>query len=101
MVYLLLADAWLRLRDAARAGDSLEEATEHWPDDPAFVTRRVAAALMVGQAESALTLIDRVLLQSQSPPDPDLLFAGIRLLHDALLAKQPIGSIADLSLIHI
>jgi hypothetical protein len=95
VVYLLLADAWLRLREPARATDFLEEATEHWPDDPSFVKRRVAATLMTGQAESALTTIDRVLLQSQSPVDPDLLFAGIRLLHDALIAKQPIASIDD------
>jgi VWFA-related protein len=97
VVYLLLADAWLRLRDAARATDFLEEATEHWPEDQRFVTRRVAATLMAGQPEMALTTIDRILLQLPSPSqvDPDLLLGGIRLLHDALLAKHPIVSIDD------
>jgi tetratricopeptide (TPR) repeat protein len=95
VVYLVLADAWLRLHDAARATDFLEEATEHWPDDPTFVKRRIAATLMGGQAESALTTIDRVLAQSPAAPDPDLLRAGIRLLHDALLAKRPIVSTDD------
>jgi len=94
-VYLVLADAWLRLHDAARATDFLEEATEHWPDDPAFVKRRIAATLMAGQAETALTTIDRVLAQSPTSPDPGLLLAGIRLLHDALLAKRPIVSMDD------
>jgi hypothetical protein len=95
VVYLVLADAWLRLHDAARATDFLEEATEHWPDDPVFVKRRIAATLMGGHAESALTTIDHVLAQSSAAPDPDLLLAGIRLLHDALLAKRPIVSADD------
>jgi tetratricopeptide (TPR) repeat protein len=98
IVYQVLTDAWLRLRDAGHATDFLDEATDHWPQDPALVKRRVIATLMAGQADAALTLIDRMLLESspQAPTvDPDLLFAGIHLLHDALLAKQPIVSMED------
>jgi tetratricopeptide (TPR) repeat protein len=93
IVYLVLTDAWLRLRDPGRATDFLDEATEHWPQEPLLVKRRIAATLMAGQAESALATIDRLLLQQQA--DADLLFAGIHLLHDALLAKQPIVSAED------
>jgi hypothetical protein len=99
IVYLVLADAWLRLRDTSRATDFIDEAAEHWPQEPTFVKRRVAATLMAGQAEAALTTIDRILVQAPTPSaatiDPDLLVAGIRLLHDALIAKQPIVSTED------
>jgi VWFA-related protein len=110
-VYLLLADAWLRMRDAGRATDFLDEAAEHWPQDVALLKRRVPAALLAGQPAAALAVIDRLLAPASTAPasspasssssaaataaDPEMLFAGIRLLHDAVLAKQPIVSPDD------
>jgi len=53
--------------------------------------------LMSGQPDAALAMIDRALLQpAPAPPiEPELLFAGIRLLHDAVIAKQPVVSTED------
>jgi VWFA-related protein len=94
VVYLVLTDAWLRLREPAHATDFLEEASERWPQDVALTKRRVPVALLSGHAADALATIDR-LMADPARADADLLFAGICLLHDAIIARQTIVSADD------
>jgi VWFA-related protein len=98
VVYLVLADAWLRLREPAQATDFLDEASQKWPQDVALQKRRVPIALLAGKSAEALATIDRLMSDTGSDSahaDASQLFAGICLLHDAIITKQPIVSADD------
>jgi tetratricopeptide (TPR) repeat protein len=88
IVYDVLADGWLRLREGARAEAILREAMERWPDDASFVPRLAAAMAAQGRRNEALDALRPYL--DGHPRDTDALFLGVRLLYDAYSAGKAV-----------
>jgi hypothetical protein len=61
VLYALLADAWLRLNDPARALEVISRATTRWPDDADLKRRRAVALARSGKRQEALAEIDALL----------------------------------------
>jgi tetratricopeptide (TPR) repeat protein len=81
IIFDVLADAWLRLRDGSQAMSILTEARERWPDDDAFVPRVAAAHALLQQRGQALeTLVPYI---DRHPADTAALALAVRLLYDA------------------
>jgi len=81
IIFDVLSDAWLRLRDGARAMAILSEARERWPGDDTFIPRTAAAHGLVQQPKEAVELLAPYL--ERHPADVDALALGVRLLFDA------------------
>jgi tetratricopeptide (TPR) repeat protein len=86
IVFDVLADAWLRLRNGSQAMAILAEARERWPDDDAFVPRLAAAHGLLQQQGQAVELLASYL--TRHPADVDALALGVRLLFDAHTAGR-------------
>jgi tetratricopeptide (TPR) repeat protein len=81
IIFDVLADAWLRLRDGQQAMSILTEARERWPDDDAFVPRVAAAHALLQQGGQAVeTLVPHI---DRHPADTAALALAVRLLYDA------------------
>lgn len=93
VVYDLLADAYLRLRNGQQALATLQEARERWPDDDLFLPRMAVAQSLSGEPRAALDTLEDYL--SRHGSDADTLFLGVRLLYDAHAAGTSIRSAAE------
>jgi len=82
LVHVALADAHLRLGQAAAALDVLEPAVTTWPDDARLRHRLGLAYAFEGRAAQALPLLEAHL--EASPEDTDSMFAVLRLLYEPL-----------------
>jgi VWFA-related protein len=86
IIFDVLADAWLRLRNGSGALAILTEARERWPDDDTFVPRMAAAHGLLQQTGRAVELLAPYL--ERHPADADALALGVRLLFDAHAAGR-------------
>jgi tetratricopeptide (TPR) repeat protein len=89
-LHQLLVDALLRLERNDAALAAIERASARWPDDPAFVRRRVHALAAAGRPGDALAALDR--LQAPGPGDEPVLFLGLQVLYQGLSRGVPIES---------
>jgi tetratricopeptide (TPR) repeat protein len=76
IVYEVLVDALLRLREGQQAGEFMAEALERWPSDDTFRPRAAAVALAKGDARGALDLLDPHI--EAHPGDVTSLFLAMR-----------------------
>lgn len=81
IVFDVLADALMRLRDADQAVAILTEAREAWPDDSTFVPRLAAAYVLRGDDHEAMALLGPHL--DGHPDDVQALLLALRVLYDA------------------
>jgi predicted Zn-dependent protease len=86
IVFDVLGDALLRLRDAGQAVVVLSEARERWPDDSTFVPRLAAAHALRQNETEAIALLGPYL--EGHPDDADALLLALRLLYDAHAAGR-------------
>ncbi|MEW5983212.1 MAG: VWA domain-containing protein [Acidobacteriota bacterium] len=93
IVFDVLADALLRLRDAEQAVMILTEARERWPDDRSFVPRLAAAELLRRHEDEALALL-RPYIDGR-PDDVAALMLALRALYDAHAAGRRAASAAE------
>jgi tetratricopeptide (TPR) repeat protein len=90
IVFDVLGDALLRLRDAGQAIAVLSEARERWPDDSTFVPRLAAAHALKQNDTEAIALLAPYLERHQD--DSDALLLALRLLYDAHAAGRRVES---------
>ena len=81
LIYEVLADALLRLKDGRQAETIIQEARERWPDDETFTVRLAAARVILDQRGDALALLAPYIERHQD--DSEALFLAIRLLYEA------------------
>ena len=81
IIFDVLADAWLRLRDGPRAMSILTEARERWPDDETFAPRLAAALGLQQQSARAVEVL--IPYFERHPADADALALGVRILFDS------------------
>jgi tetratricopeptide (TPR) repeat protein len=93
IVYDVLADAYIRLRDAEQAEAILKEAREKWPDDDVFVPRLAAALALSGRDPEALSVLDSYV--NRRPADDQALFLAMRLLYEASAKGRAVRSTAE------
>jgi len=93
IVYDVLADAWLRLREGEQASSILAEAREKWAGDDSFVPRLAAAQALLDHAGDAVRLLQPYL--EAHPQETDATFLAIRLIYDAHAAGKRIGTEID------
>jgi hypothetical protein len=79
VLHLLMADAFLRMKDVPAALDILKEATGQWPNDARVMTR-VAGAHMIAQ-DNTQALADLEGVLAAHPDNADALFLAIYLLN--------------------
>ncbi len=87
VLHLLMADAFLRLKDVPAALDTLKEATELWPDDGRARTKTAAAHMLAHDDKQAFSELEEVL--GDHPDDTDALFLAIYLLNRASPSGPP------------
>jgi VWFA-related protein len=92
IIYEVLADAWLRLKDGGRAQAIIAEAQERWPSDDVFAPRLAAAKVLLNRRADAFAALEPYL--ERHPSDAEPLFLAIRLLYEAFDAGKPIKSAA-------
>jgi VWFA-related protein len=80
LMYALLADALLRLRETESAIQLLEEALGRWPEDSGVQSRLATALAMAGRSDDALEAFDRYL--ERNPEDTERLFLALRLVYE-------------------
>jgi tetratricopeptide (TPR) repeat protein len=80
LMYALLADALLRLRETESAIQLLEEALGRWPEDSGLQSRLATALAMAGRSDDALEAFDRYL--ERNPEDTERLFLALRLVYE-------------------
>ena len=80
VLYVLLADAWLRLNDPARALEVLTRATARWPGDVDLNRRRAVALARAGKQPDALSEVDALL--ARAPDDAATACVGFRIAVD-------------------
>lgn len=88
IVYEVLADAWLRLKDGTRADAIIAEAQARWPGDDRFAPRAAAAKVLLNHRNAALAALEPYL--EKHPGEAQALFLAIRLLYEAYDAGKPI-----------
>jgi tetratricopeptide (TPR) repeat protein len=93
IIYEVLADAWLRLKDAGRAQAIVAEAQERWPGDDVFAPRLAAAKALLNRRAEAFAALEPYL--DRHPGEPEPLFLALRLLYEAFDAGKPIKSAAQ------
>jgi tetratricopeptide (TPR) repeat protein len=81
IVFDVLADALLRLRDGEQALSILTEARDRWPDDDAFVPRLAAAQALLQRRDQAIDIL--VPYIERHPGDTAAIVLAVRLLYDA------------------
>lgn len=86
MIYPLLADAHLRLRDPVGAAATAREALGADPENDEVRLQLVEALTLAGNAFEALEALDPFL--ARHPADVDRLFGAMRLLHQAQAAGE-------------
>jgi VWFA-related protein len=89
-IYTLIGDALLRLREADRALEILNEAAAEWPDNDEVQVRIGAALAMAGKRADALTKIEPYL--DAHPDDHERHFFALRMLYEAKADRKPIRS---------
>jgi len=80
VLYTLLADAWLRLNDPARALEVLTRAATRWPGDADLKRRRAVALARAGRRAEALSEVDALL--AAAPDDVASACIGFRIAVD-------------------
>ncbi|MBE3135127.1 MAG: hypothetical protein IMZ55_16800, partial [Acidobacteria bacterium] len=93
IVYDMLADAFIRLRDTARARAIIDEARGKWPDDDLLVPRLAATHALDGRTADALKELSAYLERHAN--DEQALFLALRLLFDAHAAGGVVRSDAE------
>ncbi len=92
IVFDVLGDALLRLRDADQAVAILAEARGRWPDDDSFVPRLAAAYALRRQDDDAIGLLGPYI--ERHPDTADALLLALRILYDAHSAGRRAASAA-------
>ena len=93
IVYEVLVDALLRLREGEQAGDFVQEAQQRWPDDAAFRPRAAAVAAARSDAAGALDVL--VPYIDAHPDDATSLFLAMRVIFQARMDGRTIRGAAD------
>jgi hypothetical protein len=88
--HTLMADALLRLQQAPRALAVLREAAGAWPESDAVEMRLAMALAQDGADRDAMAVLVPYL--DRHPDDLDRLLLGMRLIHDAHLARRTFDS---------
>jgi VWFA-related protein len=81
IIYEVLSDAQMRMRDAAAAIDILTEARDRWPDDDGTLPRLGAALAAAGRRDEAMKTLGQYI--DRHPEAQDVVFLAIRLIYDA------------------
>ena len=81
IIFDVLADAWLRLRDGPQAMAILTEARERWPDDDVFLPRMAAAQVLLKQPGPAMDTLEMYV--GRHGDDTEVIFLALRMLYDA------------------
>jgi VWFA-related protein len=98
IVYEVLADAWLRLKEAGRAQAVIAEAGERWPGDDVFAPRLAATMVLLNRRADALAALEPFI--ERHPLEAEPIFLAIRLLYEAFDAGKPVkGGAADRALV--
>jgi VWFA-related protein len=92
-IYTLLADAFLRLKDANRALDILKEASALWPQDDQVQLRYGTALALAGRADEALPVLDGYL--TRNPNDHERIFIVLQAIYQTHLTGRSIKSPAE------
>lgn len=92
ILHILVADAYLRLKDTPQALDILGEASERWPSDDRVTKRLATAHLIANEPAEAMKILDPYL--ERNPGDLDAMFLAIQSLHEAG-SEQPGSADAD------
>ncbi len=88
IVYQVIVDAMLRMRQGDEARDLLKEAADRWPDDEGIRLRAAKVAAATGHYEQVLEYLDRS--ADRVPTDPGMLFLAMHALFQQVLdAKEP------------
>jgi tetratricopeptide (TPR) repeat protein len=85
-IYMMTADAMLRLKQPADAVGILDEAAAQWVDDEHLLARRASALGQAGKGEDGLRALDAFL--EKGPPTPERLLAAMRILYEVKLGGQ-------------
>ncbi|MCX6539848.1 MAG: VWA domain-containing protein [Acidobacteria bacterium] len=93
IVYDVLADALLRLRDAEQAVSILTEARNKWADDDSFVPRLAASKAVLDHGREALALLEPYIARHQT--DVDAIFLALRLMYDTHAAGGRVKTAAE------
>jgi VWFA-related protein len=93
IVYDVLGDALLRMRDGDEAAILLTEARDKWTDDDRFVPRLAASEALRSHPREALALLDGYI--DRHPADADALLLALRILYDARSAGRRVTTAAD------
>jgi VWFA-related protein len=93
IIYEVLADAWLRLKDARRAEMLIAEAQSRWPGDDVFAPRLAAAKVLQEKRSEAFGVLEPYV--EKHPRDSEPLFLAIRLLYEAYDAGKPVKGAAQ------
>ena len=92
-IYTLLADAFLRLKEANRALDILKEAAVLWPQDDQVQLRLGTALALAGRTDEALPVLDGYL--TRHPDDHERMFLVLQAIYQTRLAGRSIKSPAE------
>lgn len=93
IVYEVLADAWLRLKDGKRAESIIGEAQDRWPGDDVFAPRLAAAKVLLNRRPEAFAALEPYV--EKHPREAEPLFLAIRLLYEAFDTGKPIKGAAQ------
>ena len=93
IVYDVLADALLRLKEGKQAASVLAEARERWPDDDVMLPRMAAAQVLMGRPAEALATLAPYI--ERHPKDSDAIFLALRVLYEAHAVGGRVGSASD------
>ncbi|MCX6543943.1 MAG: VWA domain-containing protein [Acidobacteria bacterium] len=93
IVYDVLADALLRLREGEQATSILTEAREKWADDDSLVPRLAVSQVLLDRGREALALIEPYI--ERHGTDVDAIFLAIRLMYDVHSAGGQIKTPAE------
>jgi VWFA-related protein len=88
IIYEVLADAWLRLKNGPRAAAVIAEAQSRWPDDEGFTPRLAAVKALLEKREEAFRVLQPYV--EKHPRESEPLFLAIRLLYEAFDAGKPL-----------
>ena len=92
-IYTLLADAFLRLKEANRALDILKEAAVLWPQDDQVQLRLGTALALAGRTDEALPVLDGYI--TRHPDDHERMFLVLQAIYQTRLAGRSLKSPAE------
>jgi len=93
IVYDVLADAFLRLREAEQAASILTEARGKWSEDDSLVPRLAVSQALLDHRREALVLLEPYIARHQN--DADAIFLALRLMYDTYAAGGRVKSAAE------